>query len=516
MVKAAIERGIYFEITYSPLISDIQARRQMISNAKLLVDWTRGKNLIFSSAVPTVNELRGPYDVANLSSLFGLSMERAKAAISKNCRTLIAGSLKKKKYFKEAIKIEKISSGEQMKSEPWFVECHNWDQISSGDGDLLLDDISKMFSSSAEDPKILKAIDFTSISEGTLLNNMQLMDSVYGTGAELQAPDNTSDLLHAAKNPEGLAAVVKVSNQSNCINEVPNENWTSPLKHQTSGSEGFLEPVTPNDTSAVFIGSQKETPKPWDGELRSSNRCDPILATVGTELHDIASRDLMTTSENPAFPGDTTIVPASDACNEPMESGMLDVVSPSKCISPIEGDLVSSVDTLEHSTPSMDIGCLQKNVDAVSGVQDIRMKSVIAERVDQEQRDFHLSVSNVPLQDGFAKAEGIEEHGDGVVPLIGEMQFPESYDEMKGDADLILDDEPLKEVLIETEEQKGVNCQKTQNNTMTLDKSKLGKSRLRRISYRPSPFPFKCLLKHVLFKKSRKIKNRIRIPSHIC
>lgn len=53
---------------------------------QLLVEWTQGKNLIFSSGAPSVNELRGPYDVANLSSLLGLSMERAKAAISKNCR----------------------------------------------------------------------------------------------------------------------------------------------------------------------------------------------------------------------------------------------------------------------------------------------------------------------------------------------------------------------------------------------------------------------------------------------
>jgi ribonuclease P/MRP protein subunit RPP1 len=55
-------------------------------NFQLLVDWTRGKNLIFSSGAPSVNELRGPYDVANLSLLLGLSMERAKVAISKNCR----------------------------------------------------------------------------------------------------------------------------------------------------------------------------------------------------------------------------------------------------------------------------------------------------------------------------------------------------------------------------------------------------------------------------------------------
>ena len=55
-------------------------------NFQLLVDWTRGKNLIISSAAPTVYELRGPYDVANLSFLLGLSLERAKAAVSKNCR----------------------------------------------------------------------------------------------------------------------------------------------------------------------------------------------------------------------------------------------------------------------------------------------------------------------------------------------------------------------------------------------------------------------------------------------
>lgn len=50
------------------------------------MDWTKGKNLIFSSAAPSVTELRGPYDVANLTTLLGITMERAKAAISKNCR----------------------------------------------------------------------------------------------------------------------------------------------------------------------------------------------------------------------------------------------------------------------------------------------------------------------------------------------------------------------------------------------------------------------------------------------
>lgn len=60
---------------------------------QLLVEWTQGKNLIVSSAAPSVLELRGPNDVANLLSLLGLSNECAKATISKNCRFVFFGNL---------------------------------------------------------------------------------------------------------------------------------------------------------------------------------------------------------------------------------------------------------------------------------------------------------------------------------------------------------------------------------------------------------------------------------------
>lgn len=53
---------------------------------QLLVDWTRGKNLIICSAATSATELRGPQDVANLFSLLRLPREHAKAAISSNCR----------------------------------------------------------------------------------------------------------------------------------------------------------------------------------------------------------------------------------------------------------------------------------------------------------------------------------------------------------------------------------------------------------------------------------------------
>jgi hypothetical protein len=53
---------------------------------QVLINYTRGRNIIVSSAASRVNELRGPNDVANMSTLFGLSMEHARAAVSKNCR----------------------------------------------------------------------------------------------------------------------------------------------------------------------------------------------------------------------------------------------------------------------------------------------------------------------------------------------------------------------------------------------------------------------------------------------
>ncbi|CAN0921699.1 Protein GAMETOPHYTE DEFECTIVE 1 [Linum grandiflorum] len=160
MVKAAVERGVYFEIVYSDLIADVQARKQMIPSAKLLVDWTRGKNLIFSSAASSVTELRGPYDVANLlSSLLGLSMERAKEALSKNCRNLLTNSLRKKNFYKEAIRVEPLPTWQASDSKNALMDSLKWDPISSGEGDLQLDDVAKSVSATA-------AINLDSIIDG--------------------------------------------------------------------------------------------------------------------------------------------------------------------------------------------------------------------------------------------------------------------------------------------------------------------------------------------------------------
>ncbi|XP_036192534.1 ribonuclease P protein subunit p30 isoform X2 [Myotis myotis] len=85
-INVAIDRGVGFELVYSPAIKDSTMRRYTISNALNLMQICKGKPL----------EIRGPYDVANLGLLFGLSESDAKAAVSTNCRAaLLHGETRK-------------------------------------------------------------------------------------------------------------------------------------------------------------------------------------------------------------------------------------------------------------------------------------------------------------------------------------------------------------------------------------------------------------------------------------
>ncbi|XP_010538951.1 PREDICTED: ribonuclease P protein subunit p30-like [Tarenaya hassleriana] len=191
MVKAAVQRGIYFEIRYSDLLVDAHKRRQVISNAKLLVDWTRGKNLIISSGAPCVTELRGPIDVTNLmSSLLGISTERARAAISKNCRNMISNALRRKRFYKDTVRVELASPEENFNL--------RWDPLSSGDdGDMALDDLSKAF---AETTKSSKAIDFACILDDLPSHGFRFNDKVNDDEPVVQS-DQASELPLAA--PDG-------------------------------------------------------------------------------------------------------------------------------------------------------------------------------------------------------------------------------------------------------------------------------------------------------------------------
>ncbi|KAI9594968.1 RNase P subunit p30-domain-containing protein [Syncephalis fuscata] len=103
LANQAILRGIQFEIAYAPAIRDAAARRHFIANAASLVRATRGRNLFVSSDAANAFELRGPYDVINLCSLFGLNQAVARDCITSNTRQILYHSATRRSVHKGTV-----------------------------------------------------------------------------------------------------------------------------------------------------------------------------------------------------------------------------------------------------------------------------------------------------------------------------------------------------------------------------------------------------------------------------
>ena len=69
------------QISYAPALREETARRNFFANALALTRATRGKGIIISSGARSAFELRGPYDVINMATLFGLSEQDAEVVI---------------------------------------------------------------------------------------------------------------------------------------------------------------------------------------------------------------------------------------------------------------------------------------------------------------------------------------------------------------------------------------------------------------------------------------------------
>ncbi|NWS77182.1 RPP30 protein, partial [Crotophaga sulcirostris] len=91
-VNVAIDRGIYFELLYTPAIKDSTMRRYTISNAISLMQICKGK-VSSQSENKLINSVQ---ILMELGLLFGLSEGEAKAAVSTNCRaTVLHGETRK-------------------------------------------------------------------------------------------------------------------------------------------------------------------------------------------------------------------------------------------------------------------------------------------------------------------------------------------------------------------------------------------------------------------------------------
>ncbi|KAL2487814.1 uncharacterized protein Fot_41106 [Forsythia ovata] len=550
MVKAAIKRGVYFEITYSSFIMDAQARREMMSNCKLLVDWTRGNNLIFSSAAPSVTELRGPYDVANLFSLLGLSKERAKAAISRNCRSILANALRKKHFYKEAIKVEEIPSRGQINSEPSpFDDWLKWDPISSGDGDLLLDDMEKSFSASSNVAKTVKTIDFTSSMNGVPAHGLQIKDIISLKKVAPEPPDN-GKYLSLAKETEAAIADYEMPVEQIGVNPLPEEHDSLnavvrkqgklnpfPEESQTSLEDDRNIYQVPNcEKSKILLD-----PLPKEqGELISLPEDGQISLNDVTNKYQVSGCEDSEMSDLPTNIGtsnyftdfdehDTVSIEklrnSSKLDRNSVRTELTDSQLPS-CVPSCRTSVLADGSLVFNSTsfsdgPLVQLSALlndicfpanieesnvENSVDLVLSAQEGIVVNTVQNKLEREkEKEPILASPDISSQNGHMEREQLKERistsvssGDGLAieeyinPIVNENSAAKYV--------------PMVDNLM---------SEKKQINPVTsyrlLDKSQAGRGRAkRRATYKPFSFPFKGLLNPKPFKrKAQKSKSLI-------
>nr|CAB3265742.1 ribonuclease P protein subunit p30-like [Phallusia mammillata] len=95
-IKSAITRGLFFEVCYAPMIRNNTVRRHTISNVQKFAEFSKGKNHIMSGAAQIPMEVRGPYDVANINTLFCVAKNIVTHTVSKNCRAAVVHGFSRK------------------------------------------------------------------------------------------------------------------------------------------------------------------------------------------------------------------------------------------------------------------------------------------------------------------------------------------------------------------------------------------------------------------------------------
>lgn len=103
-INTAIEKNMFFEIIYSDFIKQDNKRSIFISNVLLLLEVTKGKNIIISSGAESFYDHRSPYDVITIFETI-FNIKDAKRMISDNCESLILKSIQRK-FYKTVIKID--------------------------------------------------------------------------------------------------------------------------------------------------------------------------------------------------------------------------------------------------------------------------------------------------------------------------------------------------------------------------------------------------------------------------
>ncbi|KHN96880.1 RNase P subunit p30 [Metarhizium album ARSEF 1941] len=108
---AAVARGVRFEICYAQLLAaDNRGRANFISNATSIIRATRGRGIIISSEAKTALCLRGPADVINLLSVWGLASDKGLQGLQSVPRSVVVNEGIKRNGFRGVINVLQVAS----------------------------------------------------------------------------------------------------------------------------------------------------------------------------------------------------------------------------------------------------------------------------------------------------------------------------------------------------------------------------------------------------------------------
>lgn len=107
---AAVHRGVLFEICYSQLVanSDARARGTFIANLLELVRATKGRGIVLSSEAKAAAGgvgLRAPADVVNLFACWGLGNEKGTEALGVNPRAVVVNEGLRRRGYRGVVDI---------------------------------------------------------------------------------------------------------------------------------------------------------------------------------------------------------------------------------------------------------------------------------------------------------------------------------------------------------------------------------------------------------------------------
>lgn len=120
LYSQAVERGIFFELMYSPAIRDSTSRKNIISTAHTYHAVGKSRNIIVTSGAESYMQVRDVHDVINLGFILGLNSNESLEVVRNNPRRLILKA-EGRKLGKHYMLVEPFTETDNKMSEDYIA-----------------------------------------------------------------------------------------------------------------------------------------------------------------------------------------------------------------------------------------------------------------------------------------------------------------------------------------------------------------------------------------------------------